>query len=199
MDHKSLEDSEKNIYSQYQNVIAPLIVELEVRDAEYPIEIFNEIRSIFTHLSRFKLQNSEKDLFSAESHLKRAILDCFKYSCISMIEQLNNFRNEYKNVNLGLADNGAFLPKLDSLEAEASNIFIHAKKEEIKKETDKDDLYALFEDAYNAYSIVIKFIDDSKAAILFASTNSQKSNNINIASIIITLISIIIAIIAFFI
>ena len=61
---------EEKIYWQYQNIIAPFIAELEVRDNEYPIEIFNEIRSVFTHLSRYKLQKSDKDILAAESHSK---------------------------------------------------------------------------------------------------------------------------------
>ena len=51
----TLEEREELIYRQYQDIIAPFIVELEVRDKEYPIEIFNEIRSIFTHLLRYKI------------------------------------------------------------------------------------------------------------------------------------------------
>lgn len=90
---------EEKIYLQYQNIIAPFIAELEVRDNEYPIEIFNEIRSVFTHLSRYKLQKSDKNLSAAESHSKRAILDCYKYLCISMEEKVCKFRNEYKNID----------------------------------------------------------------------------------------------------
>ena len=66
----TLEEREELIYRQYQEIIAHFIVELEVRDKEYPIEIFNEIRSIFTHLSRYKIQGSESDVMSAENHTK---------------------------------------------------------------------------------------------------------------------------------
>ena len=53
-------EREKDIYDQYQSVIAYFIAELEVRDAEYPIEIFNEIRAIFTHLARYRLQDRDR-------------------------------------------------------------------------------------------------------------------------------------------
>lgn len=58
-----------------------------------------------------KLQEQEKDLSSAENHVKRAILDCFKYMCISMAEKINRFCTLYRKVDLNLADNGklAFL------------------------------------------------------------------------------------------
>lgn len=125
---------EEKIYWQYQNIIAPFIAELEVRDNEYPIEIFNEIRSVFTHLSRYKLQKSDKDISAAKSHSKRAILDCYKYLCISMEEKIYKFRNEYKGIDLGLADNGKFLPELNRLELKAKNAFKLAKETAIKNE-----------------------------------------------------------------
>ncbi|MCM1468205.1 MAG: hypothetical protein NC086_08655 [Alistipes sp.] len=189
---------EEKIYWQYQNIIAPFIAELEVRDNEYPIEIFNEIRSIFTHLSRYKLQKGDKDISAAESHSKRAILDCYKYLCISMEEKVSGFRNEYKDIDLGLADNGKFLPELNRLELKAKNAFKVAKEAEVKNEIDEDERYKLFESAYNEYSEMDKFLDDSQEAILFASTHSKRSNKITIVSCIITVISIIVAIISFF-
>lgn len=194
---QSMEEREKKIYEQYQDVIAPFIVELEVRDSEYPIEIFNEIRSIFTHLSRYKIQNSEKEIASAENHVKRAILDCFKYLCVSIAEKVNNFRREYRHVDLHLADSGKFLPELDKLEAEAEEAYKTAKKAEIEMKDD-DELYLLHEAAYNAYSKLDKFLDDSREAILFASTHSKKSNNITIVSSVITVISIVITVIVLF-
>ena len=189
---------EEKIYLQYQNIIAPFIAELEVRDNEYPIEIFNEIRSVFTHLSRYKLQKSDKDLLAAESHSKRAILDCYKYLCISMEEKVCKFRSEYKDIDLGLADNGKFLPELNRLELKAKEAFKVAKATEVKNEIDEERRYELFESAYNEYSEMDKFLDDSQEAILFASVHSKRSNRITIISCIITLISIIVAVFSFF-
>ena len=189
---------EEKIYLQYQNIIAHFIAELEVRDNEYPIEIFNEIRSVFTHLSRYKLQKSDKDLLAAESHSKRAILDCYKYLCISMEEKVCKFRSEYKDIDLGLADNGKFLPELNRLELKAKEAFKVAKATEVKNEIDEERRYELFESAYNEYSEMDKFLDDSQEAILFASVHSKRSNRITIISCIITLISIIVAVFSFF-
>ena len=191
----TLEEREELIYRQYQDIIAPFIVELEVRDKEYPIEIFNEIRSIFTHLSRYKIQGSESDVMSAENHTKRAILDCFKYLCISIAERIDMFRQDYRKVDLKLANNGEYLPKLDKLEDKARKSYVTAKKAEIEKKGDGE-LYELYELAYNAYSELDKFLDDSQEAILFASTHSKKSEIVNIVSCTITIISIIITIIA---
>lgn len=195
MNEYTLEEREKRIYERYQNDIAPFIAELEVRDTEYPIEIFNEIRSVFTHLSRYKLQNSEKDIASAESHIKRAMLDCFKYICVSIAEKVAQFRREYRSVDLKLADNGRFLPELNRLEMEAKKAYICAKNAEIKK-IPTDDLYALYEKAYNCYSEMDQFLDNSHEAILFASSHSKSSNFITIISIVVTVVSIIVAVLA---
>lgn len=184
------EARERKIYEQYQNIIAPFIVELEVRDTEYPIEIFNEIRAIFTHLSRYKLQNSISDLNAAESHVKRAILDCFKYICISIKEKLIRFRHEYRNVDLKLADNGNFLPKLNQLENIAEKSYIKAKREEIKR-VSTENLYLLYEQAYNCYSELDKFLDDSSEAILFASSHSKNSNKLTVISCFIGVVGIV--------
>ena len=152
------------------------------------------IRSVFTHLARYKLQDEQNDLISAERHIKRAILDCYKYLCISIAENTAKFREEYKKVDLKLADNGTFLPTLDRLDCLAQEAFKAAKKSEIKK-CDDDEQYQLYENAYNAYSAVDKHLVDSNEAILFASSHSKNTNRLTIISCIITIISIIVAII----
>lgn len=194
MEKEMLIEKEKAIYTKYQDIICLYIMELEVRDSEYPIEIFNEIRSVFTHLARYKLQDEQNDLISAERHIKRAILDCYKYLCISIAENTAKFREEYKKVDLKLADNGTFLPTLDRLDCLAQEAFKAAKKSEIKK-CDDDEQYQLYENAYNAYSAVDKHLVDSNEAILFASSHSKNTNRLTIISCIITIISIIVAII----
>ena len=141
MEKDNLLEREKHIYEQYETVIAYFIAELEVRDNEYPIEVFNEIRATFTHLSRYKLNNSVADLISAERHIKRAILDCFKYMCISFAEEVKEFRESYRKVDLKIADNGKFLPELDRLENEAKETYINAKKKEIEGMLPEDYMY----------------------------------------------------------
>lgn len=193
----NLYEREKQIYEQYETVIAYFIAELEVRDTEYPIEVFNEIRSTFTHLSRYKLNDSVQDLESAERHVKRATLDCFKYMCISFAEEIKNFRVAYRKVDLKIADNGNFLPALDRLENEAKSAYINAKKQEIKGKIPEEELYRMFEAAYNKYHALVNFLAESNEAILFASSHSKRSNAINIVSIIVTIVSIILAVIGF--
>ena len=184
---------EKQIYESYQNVIAPLIVELEARDLEYPVELLNEIRSIFTHLSRFKLNNSENDLSSAEKHIKRAILDCFKYICVSCATEMKDFRKQYREVDLSLANNGNFLSELNKLDNEARKTYISAKNLEITMNASEDDLYDAFQKAYNSYTQLIQFIEDSQESILFASNHSKRKNIVALIGFVATIISAVIA------
>lgn len=189
------DEREKNIYQQYQEVISRFIAELEVRDIEYPIEIFNEVRATFTHLSRYKLQNSIDDLHSAERHVKRATLDCFKYMCISIKEEIRMFREEYRNVDLSVANNGKFLVNLNCFEKEADWKYISAKKAEITNTITEDELYRMFEEAYNKHQKLIQFLYDSNEAILFASSHTKNKDIITKVSIGITIISIIVAVV----
>lgn len=193
--NNTYEEREKEIYNQYQSVIAYFIAELEVRDTEYPIEIFNEIRATFTHLSRYKLQKSTKDLISAERHIKRATLDCFKYMCVSIKEELRIFREEYKKVDLSVAENGRFLVELNKLEEEANSLYIKAKRAEIKGEISEDKLYAMFEEAYNKHQELTQYLAQSREAILFASNHTRNRDITTKVSIAVTIISIIIAIV----
>ena len=193
----NLTERENKIYIQYQEVIAPLIAVLEVRDGNYPIEIFNEIRAIFTHLSRFKIQSSEQDLISAERHVKRAILDCYKYMCVSIKEQMVRFREEYRNVDLGIADNGMFLVTLNRLQKEADESFVSAKKKELVGEISEEELFGLFETAYIKQKDLEDYLENSEEAILFATSHSHKRDRITMISITVTVISIIFAIMVF--
>ena len=91
-----------DIYAEYKKTVSPLVAFLEANDAEYPVEILNEIRAIFTHFSRaYDESASEEEISSeikkAEGHLKRAILDCYKYNCVSLYDFIISLE---KSINL---------------------------------------------------------------------------------------------------
>ena len=104
------------IYETYLSVISPFIIQLEALDGEFPVEILNEIRSIFTHLARCnsteKEQIYEENIIKAERHVKRAVLDCFKYLCVAYDEYFRRFTKLNRNVDLSFVDNGHFIQKL---------------------------------------------------------------------------------------
>lgn len=112
-----------DIYAEYKKTVSPLVAFLEANDAEYPVEILNEIR---------------------------AILDCYKYNCVSLYDFYNQFRKEYKFADLSCIDNGDFLTHITQNFAEARNRLLNAKISE-RKNKDKEDLYAEYESAFDLF------------------------------------------------
>ena len=58
-----------------------------------------------------------------------------------------------------------------------------------------DELYGLFENAYNDYSTLIQFKDDSEEAILFASNHSKKNMLLAVTSIVIGIVGVVLAVV----
>ena len=52
-----LEEEITSIYGSYLKTIAPFVAELEALDGEFPIEILNEVRAIFTHFALCSLSD----------------------------------------------------------------------------------------------------------------------------------------------
>ncbi|MBQ0051147.1 MAG: hypothetical protein KBT11_03680, partial [Treponema sp.] len=88
------------------------------------------------------------ELTKAESHLKRATLDCYKYGCVSLGDFYNNFRKEYHFADLTVIDNGDFLAAITKNFADGRNLLHEAKKSEIKKEN-SEIIYKNFESAFD--------------------------------------------------
>ena len=100
----TFEERVKDIYKNYIEVICPYIIQYELLDNSFPIEIINEIRAVFTHLSKYYLSDDvltkEKNVTKAESHIKRTILDCYKYICTAYEDKYKAFEEKYKHVDL---------------------------------------------------------------------------------------------------
>jgi hypothetical protein len=134
-------------------------------DSEYPIEVFNEIRAITTHLARINAldlnaASLEYNLSAAESHVKRGILDCYKYLCVAYRDKYNDFRNLYKNVDLSVVNDGEFLPELMSLNSQIATLVRKAKDSELNGEASQN-IYETYQKAYNLSERLGLLIDGS--------------------------------------
>lgn len=73
----------------YRDTIQPLIINIEQMSLRFPVEILNEIRALYTHLSSaFSAEDANGVISNIEKmkrHTKRAVLDCFKNSCIILL------------------------------------------------------------------------------------------------------------------
>ena len=165
----TLDERANNIYETYINVICPYVLQYEVLDNTFPIEILNEIRAVFTHLSKYYLSNDvsikEKNISKAENHIKRSILDCYKYICMAYEDKYTEFNRIYKYVDLSFVDNGDFLPKLLETRKNAVNFMKDARKSDLLISSDDeisvDEAYEKYEKAFVEYSSAYELISSS--------------------------------------
>lgn len=93
---------EYDIYEKYHSVMCPLMAEIEVRNSSFAVEIINEVKSAFTNISRYKLNNSVKDLDRANSHILRGIMDAYKYICSIIMDKYDTLIKKKKNPYLNI-------------------------------------------------------------------------------------------------
>lgn len=171
------------IYNTYLSVIAPFIIQLEVLDGEFPIEILNEVRAIFTHLARCSVTDDsnvyEENIVKSERHVKRAVLDCFKYLCVAYDEHFRAFSRLNRNVDLSYVSNGEFLRKLNELHAEAVKNKTAAQTKELRAEN-MEDVFDDYEKAYNSYAAVYNCIQDSSESIDYFKHKAVAKDTLNI-------------------
>ncbi len=161
------------IYNQYHCVVKHMVVELEADDNEFPIEVLNEIRAILNHFAKCYILDEERpngyeslldiQIHDAKSHLKRAIFDCYKYSCISVEDYHSAFCHQMRHVDLGAIDNGEFSINLSKKYVKAKKMLKEAKFEEQDSMSNSsfDSVFELYKRAYEAYDDVRKYIDES--------------------------------------
>ena len=82
------EEKSTELFSQYNQVIKPLIAEIEARSEKMPQPLFNEIRAFTDHIARcyFPDISDERmldELEKANRHIVRITLDCFK--CLNVL------------------------------------------------------------------------------------------------------------------
>lgn len=186
------------IYTAYLTVISPFIIQLETLDGEFPVEILNEIRSIFTHLARCSSAADEKiyedNVIKAERHVKRAILDCFKYMCVAYDEHFRRFSKMNRNVDLSFVDNGSFLQELTSLRIEAVNNKTAAQKKELAAEN-LEDVFEDYEKAYNSYAAVYNLIQSSSKSINYVKHKAALKDRLTTAFGIVGVVSLVLTVI----
>lgn len=167
------------IYDAYINTISPFILQLESLDGEFPVEILNEIRAIFTHISRCSLAETaevyEDNIVKAERHVKRAILDCHKYMCVAYDEHYKRFDELYKNIDLSVVDNGDFLIDLCQKRKTAVRLLQDAKRFELAGKDDRT-VYDSYANAYNAYSDVYNLVENSYGKLERAKRRASKKD-----------------------
>lgn len=186
----------KDIYEKYIYVICPYILQYELLDNTFPIEILNEIRAVFTHIAKCYLSEDtlikEKNLSKAENHIKRTILDCYKYICVAYEDKYAEFGRKYRRIDLSLVDNGEFLPKLLENHKYATDLMQEARKSDLLITSDDEvsigEAYKKYEAAFIAYSSVYNLINNSYKKIEYIRKKAVLKKYIAIAGWILSIV-----------
>lgn len=141
------------LFNQYNQIIKPLIAEIEARSETMPQPLFNEIRAFTDHIARCYFpditdEKLDEELKKASRHVVRITLDCFKCLNILLFKKVEEFERRTKNVDLNVLDNGEFYPKYKKLKRDAAEIVKQAKLAESK---DTMEALSLYDAAYNKY------------------------------------------------
>lgn len=179
------------IFAAYIDVINPFIVQFEILKNEFPVELQNEIRAIYGHLSRAALAEDEEDvrknIQKIKSHTKRAILDCYKYSCIIFTDHYTEFFDRYQGVDLSYLDNGTFLHEIHTLHKAASDTLRSAKKAELSNISEQD-LFDLYEDAYNRFAVLDQKLQETEESASFLKHKATRKDRLAVLSFVIGVI-----------
>lgn len=200
--------------------ISSFITTLETIDNKYPVEITNEIRATFTHLSRCYTFPTKVDInaqiTAAERHIKRAMLDCYKYACLSHAKTIKSFWEKHKYIDLTYVDQGEFIKELDKKTQMAQDKIREAKKIdtynvvidtdlELKITDDEfekycrsicdDDLFSLYEDAYQIYSECVDLIKRKYNAINFLVKKATIKDRLTIGSFVFGVVGVLVGVI----
>jgi len=202
----TIEERETEIYKTYVDVICPYILEYELLTNEFPIEILNEIRAIFTHLSKLNISDNntikEKNISKAEGHIKRALLDCYKYLCMIYEDKYKKFEKIYSRIDLSLVDNGEFLPKLHESHQKAVKLMKNARVSDLAIDSDDEinceEAYKKYEDAFVAYSLVKDLLDNSYKKLDYLKKKAVLKDFLSVSGWVIGMVGLIIGIISIF-
>lgn len=169
-----------DIFRVYLENINPFIVQFEVLRNEFPIELQNEIRAIYGHLARASIAESsevvERNIQKIKSHTKRALLDCYKYSCLIFTDNYFDFFERYKGVDLTYLEKGSFLPEVQSLYSDAKSSYFEAKRAEVSN-ISEDDHLEMYQIAYNKFvdlELRIRSAEDDASFLQHKATRKER-------------------------
>jgi len=159
------------LYQTYNEVIKPLIAEIEVRYEKFPTPIFNEIRAFNDHIARCHREgisdsDIENELWKAKGHIERTILDCYKFLNVSLHKNvITRFDKRTKGVDLGAINNGIFFV----VYSEAKKLInTHLKEAKLLEVQDKEQSLKEYELVYNKFSDLETFLSDNEQHICWA-------------------------------
>ncbi|MCW3784948.1 hypothetical protein [Plebeiibacterium sediminum] len=160
----------REAYQSYNNVVKPLIADIEVRLQQFPTPIINEIRAFNDHIARCYLDDADEesirgDIKKADGHIQRIMLDCYKYLVMALSDFVEKFEKQTRNVDLTKIDNGEFYIKYRNTKKKAIDFARQAKKIE---SSNKEQAFNDFQNSYTEYAKLESIIEKSLTHINWA-------------------------------
>lgn len=185
------EAKSNELFAQYNQVIKPLIAEIEARSETMPQPLFNEIRAFTDHIARCYFpdipdEKLQDELQKAGRHIVRITLDCFKCLNILLFKDVEKFEQRTKNIDLKVLDNGEFYPKYRKLKREAADTVKQAKLAESR---DSELALQLYDAAYNKYIELENLLKDSAEDVKWARIHFTTKRILKIVAWVISVIA----------
>lgn len=179
------------VFKMYIEDINPFIARFETAKNEFPIEITNEIRSIYGHLIRATMTTDEaiisQNLDKIKSHSKRALLDCFKYTSIAFSDYYDSFMDRYKNVDLTYIEEGKFLQRVVVMCNNARRMLKDAKIAETSN-LSAEELFLKYQAAYREFEKLNAELENAEDTAAFLQRKATKKEKLAIIAFIIGII-----------
>ena len=161
----------------------------------------SQIRAMYNHLVRAAIADEEKQIITnlnkMESHSKRALIDCFKYTCMLCDDNYRDFMKRYEAIDLTYINQGQFLRSVTILRKQAVNAIKVAKEAE-SLNTSKEKLFSLYQKAYSLFENLNQMVSTAEREANFLKKKATKKEKLAIISFIIGIIGLIIGIISLF-
>lgn len=158
----------ENLYQQYKNPIKPLLAEIEAVYEKFPLPLFNEIRAMNDHIARaFVTTDDDKareQINKAGNHVDRIIRDCYKFLNVYYREEAEKFDKDISSVEPRSKADYRRMAEYGELSDNATNLVEIAKSNEHL--VSKDKIYVNFENSYNAYKDLHRFIVKNRRDII---------------------------------
>lgn len=163
MDINILHSSVKPLYKSYNEVIKPLIAEIEARGQTFPLPLFNEIRAFNDHIAQcfwddFTLEMVDFEVHKAEGHVLRMVLDCYKVLILFLNDKVLGFEKQTNHIDLTVINNGVFYIEYRRLKKASIEMVRKAKSDESRN---NGQAIIEFEKAYNLYTALGDLIDSN--------------------------------------
>lgn len=171
----------EELFAEYGNVLVPRIVEYEVEQCEFPVEVLNEIRAIYAHLYRASIAPKDSDIVGnikkARSHSKRAVLDCYKYLCVTYDKRYHQFFSKFGYINWSKSNLLNDVGAIDNKRKNAVDTLRRAKEKESTEKLSgyeniapEEDYRLLYKQAHSEYLQLMVMLEELETKIIAGHT-----------------------------